>query len=79
MVLMQKGDVKRYVPDIFVNAFRKDGFLPFGEGGVEDTTVEAASPSISEGPKTFACPHCDKTYAKEATLKRHIAEKHKDD
>ena len=31
---------------------------------------------VVSGEKTFACPHCDKTYVRQGDLDNHIKEKH---
>ena len=63
MKLMAKENgEKKYVPDVFVEAFRRDGYEVVGEKSV----------------KRFNCPHCDKSYASEATLRKHIEDKHPD-
>lgn len=80
MVLMTNGKKKVYVPDLGVDAYRKRGFLIFGEDGVDNIPPKSAPPSVSEEVSDgYRCPHCGKLYAKEATLKRHIADKHKND
>ena len=33
-------------------------------------------PKSKKSPPVFPCPHCDKEYASEAALNKHIKEKH---
>ena len=63
MVLMKKDGVFKYVADAHIETFRNDGYIIDGE----ETQGQA---------EKFACPHCDKEYATQATLDRHIAQKH---
>lgn len=92
MVWMRKGDVLRYVPDVFVKRFIADGYIvddddvadvpvePVSEPQNDEEAADSAASSDSESehsePERFCCPHCCKEYTKQASLTKHIAEKH---
>ena len=78
MVLMRKGDVTEYVPDVFVEAYRNDGYTVDGESVEEVSNVETPEDAEESAEEKFVCPHCGKEYKTEANLVKHIAEKHAD-
>ena len=80
MVLMTDGKTKKYVADVLINFERRNGFKVVGEPDVvPEETPNDVAPLEEETPKKFKCPYCDKEYASEATLARHIKEKHSEE
>lgn len=79
MVLMRKGETTEYVPDCFIENYRKNGFIVDGE---ETTTVAPPEDNAVEGGEDvndaneFTCPHCGKEYKTAANLEKHIAKEH---
>lgn len=92
MVLMRKGDTAEYVPDAFIEDYRKNGYKvdgeddtvngsadPNGDGDPDAETEGEADDANSEDAEEtgkFVCPHCGKEYEKQVNLDKHIAEKH---
>lgn len=79
MVLMRKGEVTEYVPDCFIDDYRKNGYIVDGE---EAATVAPPEDDTAEGDgdvsnaDEFTCPHCGKEYKTAANLEKHIAKEH---
>lgn len=74
MVLMRKGDVAAYVPDVLIKAYRNEGYAVDGEPVKE--AAKAETPEDAE--EKYVCPRCGKEYKTKANLAKHIAEKHAD-
>ncbi len=79
MVLMRKGEATKYVPDCFIESYRKNGYIVDGE---EATVVAPSEDVVTDDGKDvsdaeeFACPHCGKEYKTAANLEKHIAKEH---
>lgn len=93
MVVMEKNNEKKFVFDCFIQQYRAHGWNVSGEVDTEsvlpDTVSDSEANTESVLPDTvsdsenadsvFVCPHCGKTYAKQASLKAHIKRSHKEE
>lgn len=85
MILMRKGDAVEYVPDVFVDTYRKSGYVvddeevidtaSTGDESADDATTNADD-AVEGNEDKFICTHCNKEYKSKANLDKHIAEKH---
>ena len=66
MIFVKKLNVVKKIDDSRLDEYTRAGFV----------LVETEADTTDEAPIRFACPHCDKDYATEATLAKHIEEKH---
>lgn len=69
MVWMEKEGAIEFVPDVFVEFYKDQGYKIKGECDVVEATKEERSDK-------HKCPHCGKEYAKLANLEKHIATAH---
>lgn len=79
MVLMRKDNITEYVPDCFIESYRKNGYIVDGEVATvvappEDDATDNDE-NVSDAAE-FACPHCGKEYKTAANLEKHIAKEH---
>lgn len=82
MKKMYKGTDVQYVPDCNVALFRANGYAVEGELPPQNTTSMGTG-GENNGQENgdaetdkLVCPFCGKKYASQATLDRHIKEKH---
>lgn len=82
MKKMHKGIDVQYVPDCNVALFRANGYAVEGELPPQNTTSMGTGGENNgqengdAEPDKLVCPFCGKKYASQATLDRHIKEKH---
>lgn len=82
MKMMKKGNDTQYVPDVFVESFKKNGFEICGENtGIAEPAKAPVNAPVnpsdnSDNNSVHICPYCDKEYAREGDLKNHIEKKH---
>lgn len=82
MKKMHKGTDVQYVPDCNVALFRANGYAVEGELPPQNTTSMGTGGENNgqengdAEPDKLVCPFCGKKYASQATLDRHIKEKH---
>ena len=82
MKKMHKGADVQYVPDCNVALFRANGYAVEGELPPQNTTSMGTGGENNgqengdAEPDKLVCPFCGKKYASQATLDRHIKEKH---
>lgn len=78
MVVMEKNNEKKFVFDCFIQQYRAHGWNVSGEVDTESVLPDTVSDS-ENADSVFVCPHCGKTYAKQASLKAHIKRSHKEE
>lgn len=82
MKKMHKGADVQYVPDCNVALFRANGYAVEGELPPQNATSMGTGGENNgqengdAEPDKLVCPFCGKKYASQATLDRHIKEKH---
>ena len=83
MKKMYKGTDVQYVPDCNVALFKSKGYAVEGELPPQQDAPPLGAAGENSGqengdaePDKLVCPFCGKKYASQATLDRHIKEKH---
>lgn len=73
MVLMCKDDKKIYVPNIFVESFKANGYAIDGVKSEEKQREEIHGENDDfDDEVKYVCPHCNKEYKSEKAFNKHL-------
>lgn len=73
MVLMKKDNEKKFVPDIFVESYKANGYTIDGENPEKEHREENDGENGDfDDEVKYVCPHCNKEYKSEKAFNKHL-------